>query len=49
MNFLSIGSMLAVVKADKLLSFHTTISEGQPALLHLEDLDELAELVVSRL
>ena len=49
MNFLSIGSMLVVVKGDKLLSFHTTISEGQPALLRLEDLDEFAELDVSRL
>ena len=48
-NFGSIGSMLVVVKGDKLLSFNTLISEGQPALLPLEGLDELAELVMSRL
>ena len=48
-NFGSIGSMLVVVKGDKLLSFNTLISEGRPALLPLEDLDELAALVVSRL
>ena len=49
MNFQSIGSMLVVVKGDKLLSFNTAISEGQPALVTLEGLDELAALVVSRL
>ena len=49
MNFLGIGSMLVVVKGDKLLSFNTAISEGQPPLVTLEGLDELAALVVSRL
>ena len=49
MNFQSIGSMLVVVKGDKLLSFSTVISEGQPPLMTLEALDELATLVVSRL
>ncbi len=49
MNFQSIGSMLVVVKGDKLLSFNTVISEGQPPLVTLEGLDELAALVVSRL
>ena len=49
MNFLGIGSMLVVVKGDKLLSFHTVKSEGQPPLFTLEGLDELAALVVSRL
>ena len=49
MNFLGIGSMLVVVKGDKLLSFDTAISEGQPPLVTLEGLDELAALVVTRL
>ena len=49
MNFLGIGSMLVVVKGDKLLSFNTAISEGQPPMVTPEGLDELAELVVSRL
>ena len=48
-NFGSIGSMLVVVKGDKLLSFDTVISEGQAPLVTLEGLDELAALVVSRL
>ena len=30
MNFLGIGSMLVVVKGDKLLSFNTAIAEGRP-------------------
>lgn len=49
MNFQSIGSMLVVVNGDKLLSFHTVISEGQPPLVTPGGLDELAALVVSRL
>ena len=49
MNFQGIGSMLVVVRGDKLLSFNTTISEGQPPMVTPEGLDELAALVVSRL
>ena len=48
-NFGSIGSMLVVVKGDKLLSFNTLITEGRPALLPLADLEQLAELVMSRM
>ncbi len=48
-NFGSIGSMLVVVRGDKLLSFDTAISEGQPPLVTLGGLDELAALVVTRL
>ncbi|MEE9248959.1 MAG: hypothetical protein V3U79_09715 [Dehalococcoidia bacterium] len=48
-NGLGIGSMLVVIMGDKLLSFHTVKSEGQPPLVTLEGLDELAALVVSRL
>jgi len=49
MNFVTIGSMLVVVKGDKLISFQTVKPEDQPALFTLENLDELATLVVSRL
>ena len=48
-NFGSIGSMLVVVKGDKLLSFNTLITKGRPALLPLADLEQLAELVMSRM
>ncbi len=49
MNFLGIGSMLVVVKGDKLLSFQTVMPEGGLPVATPGDLDKLAELVVSRL
>ncbi|MFQ5968378.1 MAG: hypothetical protein ACE5MI_12345 [Acidimicrobiia bacterium] len=49
MNSQGIGSMLVLVKGDKLLSFHTAISEGHPPMVTPEGLDELAELALSRL
>ena len=49
MNFVTIGSMLVIVKEDKVLSFQTVKPENQPALFTMENLDELASLVASRL
>ncbi len=49
LNAQGIGSMLTMLEGDKLLSLHTVKSEGRPALVSLEDLEELARLVLSRL
>ena len=49
LNAQGIGSMLVMLEGDKLLSLHTAKSEGRPALVSLEDLEELARLVLSRL
>ena len=49
MNAGGIGSMLVFMSGDKVVSMHTTQAEGQSPLLTLEDLEELAALVVSRL
>ena len=48
-NAEGIGSMLVFSSGDKVVSMHTMQSEGQTPLVSLEDLDELAALVVSRL
>ena len=48
-NAEGIGSMLVFMSGDKLVSMHTMQSEGQSPLVSLEDLEELAALVVSRL
>ena len=48
-NAEGIGSMLVFMSGDKVVSMHTMQSEGQSPLLSLEDLVELAALVVSRL
>ncbi len=49
LNAQGIGSMLTMLEGDKLLSFHTVITDGEPPMVTLEGLDELAVLVVSRL
>ena len=48
-NAQGIGSMVVFLKGDKVVSLHTAQSEGQEPLLSLESLEELAELVASRL
>ena len=48
-NAEGIGSMLVFSSGDKVISMHTIQSEGQPPLVSLEDLEELAALVASRL
>ncbi len=48
-NAQGIGSMLVFVNGDKLVSLHTAQPDAQEPLLSLEDLEELAELVASRL
>ena len=48
-NAEGIGSMLVFSSGDKVVSMHTMQSEGQSPLVSLEDLEELAALVVSRL
>ncbi len=48
-NANGIDSMLVFLKGDKVVSLHTAQPEGQEPLLSLESLEELAELVASRL
>ena len=48
-NAEGIGSMLVFMSGDKVVSMHTMQSEGEAPLVSLEDLEELAALVVSRL
>ena len=48
-NAEGIGSMLVFMSGDKVVSMHTAQSEGQSPLVSLEDLEELAALVVSKL
>ena len=48
-NAEGIGSMLVFTSGDKVVSLHTAQPEGQQPLLCLERLEELAELVASRL
>ena len=48
-NAEGIGSMLVFMSGDKVVSMHTMQSEGQAPLVSLEDLEELAALVMSRL
>ena len=48
-NAQGIGSMLVFIKGDKVVLLHTAQPEGQRPLLPLEGLEELAELVASRL
>ena len=44
-----IGSMLLFKESDKIITLHTTKSEGEQPLVPLERLEEMAELVASRL
>ena len=48
-NAEGIGSVLVFVKGDKVLSFHTAQPDGQRPLMSLEGIEELAEIVASRL
>ena len=48
-NAQGIGSMLVFIKGDKLVSLHTAQPEGEGPLLSLEGLEDLADLVASRL
>jgi hypothetical protein len=48
-NAQGIGSMLVFIKGDKLVSLHTAQPDGQRPLMPLEGIEELAELVASRL
>ena len=48
-NAQGIGSMLVFVKGDKLVMLHTAQRDDQEPLLSLEGLEELAQLVASRL
>ena len=48
-NAQGIGSMPVFIKGDKLVSLHTAQSEGEAPLLSLEGLEDLADLVASRL
>ena len=48
-NAQGIGSIVVFLKGDKVVSLHTAQSEGQEPLRSLESLEELAELVASRL
>ena len=49
LNAEGIGSMLVFTSGDKVVSMHTMQSEGLSPLVSLEDLEELAALVMSRL
>ena len=44
-----IGSMIVFMSGDKLVSMHTAQPRGQAPLLSLDDLEELATLVVNKL
>ena len=41
--------MFVFIQGDKLVSLHTAQPEGEGPLLSLEELEQLAELVASRL
>ena len=44
-----IGGTLSLRSGDKVVTLHTTIAEGQPALLEMEALEELARVAAGRL
>ena len=48
-NAQGIGSMLVFIKGNKFVSLHTAQPEGEGPLLSLEGLEDLADLVASRL
>jgi hypothetical protein len=44
-----IGSTLTFRSGDKIVTLHTTIAEGQPALVEMDALEELARIAAARL